>query len=122
MREFGLRRVRKFVLRDLSQAQDVLEFLSGCPLYAEKWALFVKEIAVIVVRTAVLTFLRSPDSQLAAHAQDIAQKFVERFSSAGIFGVEMFLKAYGAFNHHFHSQEGMLTVPPHQPQRPSSCE
>ena len=82
----------------------------------------MKEIAVIAVRTAVPTFLRIPDSQLAAHAQDIAETFVESFSSAGIFGVEMFLKAYGAFNYRFHSQESMLTVPPHQPQRPNSCE
>jgi phosphoribosylaminoimidazole carboxylase len=41
-----------FVLRDLSHVQDALEFPNGRPLYAEKWVPFVKEIAVMVVRTA----------------------------------------------------------------------
>ncbi len=41
-----------FVLRDLSHVKDALEFLGGRPLYAEKWVPFVKEIAVMVVRTA----------------------------------------------------------------------
>ncbi len=105
-----------FVLRDLSQAQNALEFLSDRPLYAEKWVPFVKEIAVMVVRTAVgqtcsypvvetvhkdnichLVFapLRSRDPQLAARAQEVAERTVQSLSGAGIFGVEMFLLADG---------------------------
>lgn len=105
-----------FVLRDLSHVQDALEFLSGRPLYAEKWVPFVKEIAVMVVRTAtgqtysypvvetvhkdnichlVFAPLRSRDPKLAAHAQEIAERTVQSLSGAGIFGVEMFLLADG---------------------------
>jgi phosphoribosylaminoimidazole carboxylase len=108
-----------FVLRDLSQVQDALEFLSGRPLYAEKWVPFVKEIAVMVVRTAggqtrsypvvetvhkdnichlVFAPLRSRDPQIAVHAQDIAERTVRSLSGAGVFGVEMFLLADGVFN------------------------
>jgi phosphoribosylaminoimidazole carboxylase len=122
-----------FVLRDLSQAQDALEFLSDRPLYAEKWVPFVKEIAVMVVRTAVgqtcsypvvetvhkdnichLVFapLRSRDPQLAARAQEVAERAVQSLSGAGIFGVEMFLLADGVlFNCVSLSRKPTLTVP-----------
>jgi phosphoribosylaminoimidazole carboxylase len=114
-----------FVLRDLSHVQDALEFLDGRPLYAEEWVPFVKEIAVMVVRTAAgLTFsypvvetvhkdnichlvfapLRSRDPKVAARAQDIAERTVQSLSGAGVFGVEMFLLADGVFKLHFHSQ------------------
>ena len=107
-----------FVLRDLSHVQDALEFLSGRPLYAEKWVPFVKEIAVMVVRTArgptcsypvvetvhkdnichlVFAPLRSRDPQLAARAQEIAERTIQSLSGAGVFGVEMFLLADGVF-------------------------
>jgi phosphoribosylaminoimidazole carboxylase len=105
-----------FVLRDLSHVQDALEFLSGRPLYAEKWVPFVKEIAVMVVRTPrgqtcsypvvetihkenichlVFAPLRSRDPQLAARAQEIAERTVQSLGGAGVFGVEMFLLADG---------------------------
>lgn len=113
-----------FVLRDLSHVQDALDFLNGRPLYAEKWVSFVKEIAVMVVRTAkgqtfsypvvetvhkdnichlVFAPLRSRDPKLAARAQEIAERTVQSLSGAGIFGVEMFLLADGVFKLHFRS-------------------
>jgi phosphoribosylaminoimidazole carboxylase len=107
-----------FVLRDLSHVQDALEFLTGRPLYAEKWVPFVKEIAVMVVRTTagqtcsypvvetvhkdnichlVFAPLRSRDPQLALRVQEIAERAVKSLSGAGVFGVEMFLLADGVF-------------------------
>ena len=41
--------------------------------------------------------LRSRDPQLAARAQEIAERTVKSLSGAGVFGVEMFLLADGAF-------------------------
>jgi phosphoribosylaminoimidazole carboxylase len=108
-----------FVLRDLSLVQDALEFLGGRPLYAEKWVPFVKEIAVMVVRTAdgqtrsypvvetvhkdnvchlVFAPLRSRDPQIAVRAQEVAERAVKSLSGAGVFGVEMFLLANGVFS------------------------
>ncbi|KAI0302122.1 Phosphoribosylaminoimidazole carboxylase [Russula brevipes] len=101
-----------FALRDLSQVQDALNFLSDRPLYAEKWVPFTSEIAVMVVRTAagqtfpypavetihknnichlVFAPFRSRDHQIAIRAQDIAERAVKSLSGAGVFGVEMFL-------------------------------
>lgn len=120
-----------FVLRDLSHVHDALEFLSGRPLYAEKWVSFVKEIAVMVVRTAagqtypypvvetvhkdnichlVFAPLRSRDPTLAAHAQETAERAVRSLSGAGVFGVEMFLMADGVFKLHFHSQGSHVDI------------
>ena len=41
--------------------------------------------------------LRSRDPQIAARAQDITERTVRSLSDAGVFGVEMFLMADGAF-------------------------
>ncbi|WFD34025.1 phosphoribosylaminoimidazole carboxylase [Malassezia cuniculi] len=81
-------------------------------LYAEKWAPFAKEVAVMVVRadngevrsyTAVETIhknsichtvyapLRVADATTSQRAQEIAERAVATFEGAGIFGVEMFL-------------------------------
>lgn len=105
-----------YVLRELSQIQDALNALGGRPLYAEKWVSFVKEIAVVVVRTAtgdtfsysvvetvhknnichlVFAPLRSRDAGLFARARDIAETAVRSLSGAGVFCVEMFLLASG---------------------------
>ncbi|KAI0250602.1 Phosphoribosylaminoimidazole carboxylase [Lactifluus subvellereus] len=101
-----------FVLRDLSQVQDALDFLRKRPLYAEKWVPFVKEIAVMVVRTTsgrvysypvvetvhkdnichlVFAPLRSRVAELPVRAQEIAEGAVQSLRGAGVFGVEMFL-------------------------------
>ncbi|KAH9920767.1 AIR carboxylase-domain-containing protein [Fomitopsis serialis] len=86
--------------------------LGGRPLYAEKWVPFVKEIAVMVVRSAtgeiasypvvetvhrdnichlVFAPLRSSDGTLSGRARDVAEASVKTLEGAGVFGVEMFL-------------------------------
>ena len=50
-----------FVLREIEQAEEAIEFLGDRPLYAERWVPFVKEVAVMVVRT--MSF-RTPSSKL----------------------------------------------------------
>ncbi|KAI0301900.1 Phosphoribosylaminoimidazole carboxylase [Multifurca ochricompacta] len=105
-----------FVLRDLSNLQNALDVLSNRPLYAEKLVPFVKEIAVMVVRTTsghtysypvvetvhkdnichlVFAPFRSRDAELSQRAHKIAEAAVKSLSGAGIFGVEMFLLGDG---------------------------
>lgn len=107
-----------FVVKDASQAQKGVEALGNGSrgLYAEKWAPFVKEVAVMVVRSSngqvqsypavetihkdnichtVLAPLRSSDPTLQTRARDIAQQAVATFQGAGVFGVEMFLLESG---------------------------
>jgi phosphoribosylaminoimidazole carboxylase len=89
------------------------------PLYAEAWAPFVKEVAVMVVRN-VAGDVRSYDAVETIHkdsilrvcfaplrvsgkemmdvnkrAKELAEKAVETLQGAGIFGVEMFLMEDG---------------------------
>ncbi|PPQ72054.1 hypothetical protein CVT26_006735 [Gymnopilus dilepis] len=101
-----------FVLRDIQQAQQAIDFLGNRPLYAEKWVPFSKEVAVMVVRSAngevqsypvvetvhknnichlVFAPLRSRDASLSQRARSIAENAIKTFSGAGVFGVEMFL-------------------------------
>lgn len=103
-----------FVLTSIDQVHTAIDGLGGGsrPLYAEKWAPFEKEIAVMVVRsstgtvssyTAVETVhehsvchrvyapLRTSRPELSERAQRIAEKAVATFEGAGIFGVELFL-------------------------------
>lgn len=107
-----------FTLRSADEIPAALEALGGNtrPLYAEKWAPFAKEVAVMVVRsvhgdvrayTAVETVhensichsvyapLRDALPGLDARARHIAEQAVATFSGAGIFGVEMFLMPDG---------------------------
>ncbi|KDN43969.1 putative phosphoribosyl-5-aminoimidazole carboxylase [Tilletiaria anomala UBC 951] len=86
-------------------------------LYAERWAPFVKEVAVMVVRSAsgivrsypavetihkdnichtVFAPLRHSDANVPEQARAIAEMAVATFGGAGIFGVEMFLMPDGA--------------------------
>ncbi|OCH87663.1 Phosphoribosylaminoimidazole carboxylase [Obba rivulosa] len=106
-----------FVVRDLSQLDAALAALAGRPLYAEKWVPFVKEIAVMVVRSAagdvvsypvvetvhkdnichlVFAPLRSRDPSIPARAQHVAEAAVQTLHGAGVFGVEMFLLEDGS--------------------------
>ncbi|KAF8580790.1 Phosphoribosylaminoimidazole carboxylase [Ramaria rubella] len=99
----------------VSLMAQALEMLGDRPLYAEKWVLFHKEVAVIVVRTKdskvrsypavetvqkdnichlVFAPLRAPGDQ-AQRAQKLAEDAVRTFSGAGVFGVEMFLLENG---------------------------
>lgn len=105
-----------FVVADLSQANAAITALGDRPLYAEKWVPFVKEIAVMVVRTTsgdvqsypavetvhkdnichlVFAPLRSRDPNLTSRAKSVAEAAVKSFQGAGIFGVEMFLMENG---------------------------
>lgn len=84
------------------------------PLYAEKWAKFTKELAVMVVKTknGVLAYptvetehedsicklvfapARVPEST-RAKAEEMARKAIAAFDGKGVFGVEMFLLENG---------------------------
>jgi phosphoribosylaminoimidazole carboxylase len=98
---------------------DVVAAIKGFgdrPLYAEKWVSFVKEVAVMVVRSAtgevrsyptvetvhkenichlVFAPLRHTDPKVSRRAKDIAEKAIQTFEGAGVFGVEMFLLSDG---------------------------
>ena len=107
-----------FVVRTLDEAENALQALSNRPLYAEKWVPFIKEIAVMVVRTTdgdvvsypavetihkdnichlVFAPLRNRDPLVASHAQRVAESAVRTFQGAGVFGVEMFLMEDGTY-------------------------
>lgn len=100
-----------FVVKSAEYIKDALEFLKDRPLYAEKWCPFVKELAVMVVRSLegevfayptvetvhqdnichlVYAPARIPDT-LAKKASILANNAVKSFPGCGIFGVEMFL-------------------------------
>lgn len=105
-----------FVVQTLDQAEKALQALSNRPLYAEKWVPFIKEIAVMVVRTSdgdvvsypavetvhkdnichlVFAPLRSHDPLVASRAQRVAESAIRTLQGAGVFGVEMFLMQDG---------------------------
>jgi phosphoribosylaminoimidazole carboxylase len=99
---------------------EALKFLGDRPLYAEGWAPFVKEVAVMVVRN-VAGEVRSYDAVETVHrdsilrvcsaplradgaamrgvnerARQLAERAVATLDGAGIFGVEMFLLPDGS--------------------------
>ena len=101
-----------------SEIKDALEALNGRSLYAEKWAQFKKELAVMVVKTndetqdrgewtiaypavetvhedSICKLVYSPPRGVSAaiqkQAQGIARKAVGCLWGKGVFGVEMFL-------------------------------
>ncbi|KAF9507191.1 hypothetical protein BS47DRAFT_1351910 [Hydnum rufescens UP504] len=105
-----------FALYSISQAKEAIAALGNRPLYAEKWASFTKEIAVMVVRGAngaiksypavetvhkdnichlVFAPLRESNPEVAATARRIAEEAVMTFTGAGVFGVELFLMPDG---------------------------
>ncbi|KAH0839508.1 phosphoribosylaminoimidazole carboxylase [Lanmaoa asiatica] len=105
-----------FAVRTLDQATEALQALTNRPLYAEKWVPFIKEIAVMVVRTAdgdvisypavetvhkdsichlVFAPLRSHDPFVSSRAQRVAESAIQTLQGAGVFGVEMFLMEDG---------------------------
>ncbi|GLB33188.1 putative phosphoribosylaminoimidazole carboxylase [Lyophyllum shimeji] len=106
-----------FVVREIPQIPEAISFLSKRPLYAEKWVPFIKEVAVMVVRTVdgevqsypavetvhknnichlVFAPLRSRDATLPRRAREVAEAAVKTFTGAGVFGVEMFLVEDGS--------------------------
>jgi phosphoribosylaminoimidazole carboxylase len=105
-----------YAVRELSDIGQALSALGDRPLYAEKWVSFVKEIAVMVVKSAdgevrsypavetvhkdnichlVFAPLRWHDAALAHRARTLAETAVKSFDGAGVFGVEMFLTEAG---------------------------
>jgi phosphoribosylaminoimidazole carboxylase len=104
-------------VRDAEQATAALKALGDRPLYAERWAPFVKELAVMVVRATDgqvrsypvvetvhknnichLVFAPARGAvSVAREAQKLAEDAVKTFTGAGVFGVEMFLLSDGEF-------------------------
>lgn len=100
-----------FVVRSEQDVDQAFETLGKRPLYAERWAQFRMELAVMVVKTkdGVLTFPtvetvhedsickltyappRNVSAAIAQRAQDLAKKAIGAFEGKGVFGVEMFL-------------------------------
>ncbi|KAF7715423.1 phosphoribosylaminoimidazole carboxylase [Penicillium ucsense] len=90
---------------------EALEALKDRPLYAEKWAYFKMELAVMVIKTKdeVLSYptvetvqedsicklvyapARNVSNKINEQAQALARKAVAAFEGKGAFGVEMFL-------------------------------
>ncbi|PWN41052.1 putative phosphoribosyl-5-aminoimidazole carboxylase [Ceraceosorus guamensis] len=107
-----------YVVKTASDASDAVNALGAGTrgLYAEKWAPFEREVAVMVVRSStgevrsypavetvhknnichsVFVPLRSRDARIGSRARKIAEKAVSTFSGAGVFGVELFLMGDG---------------------------
>ncbi|KAF2631713.1 phosphoribosylaminoimidazole carboxylase [Macroventuria anomochaeta] len=100
-----------FVVKSEGDIDAAIKALGGRPLYAEKWADFSMELAVMVVKTkdGVLSFPtvetvhedsickltytppRNVSSSISQRAQDLAKKAIAAFEGKGVFGVEMFL-------------------------------
>ncbi|CAO3669022.1 unnamed protein product [Umbelopsis ramanniana] len=104
-----------YVVKSEADIDAAMKALSTTPLYAEKWAPFVKELAVMVVRRAngevraypvvetvhknsICHLVIAPaqvDGVVAERAQKVAEKAIKTFSGAGVFGVEMFMMEDG---------------------------
>lgn len=107
-----------FVVQSETEASKAIEALGDGTrgLYAERWAPFEKEVAVMVVRSSsgevrayptvetyhknsichsVFAPLRHADPKVAYNAQEIAKRAVAMLEGAGVFGVEMFLMKNG---------------------------
>ncbi|KAF8537034.1 AIR carboxylase-domain-containing protein [Trichophaea hybrida] len=105
-----------YVVKNPEAIPDALEALKDRPLYAEKWARFVKELAVMVIRTKDGECISYPTVEtvhednicklvyaparvpggVREQVQRLAEKAVRSFWGAGIFGVEMFLLEDGS--------------------------
>ncbi|KAI9477147.1 phosphoribosylaminoimidazole carboxylase [Zychaea mexicana] len=104
-----------YVVKSEADIKPAMQALNNLPLYAEKWAPFVKELAVMVVRRAngevraypmvetihknsICHLVIAPaqaDGAVLNKAQEIAMNAIKSFPGAGIFGVEMFLMQDG---------------------------
>ncbi|KAJ5217274.1 phosphoribosylaminoimidazole carboxylase [Penicillium chermesinum] len=100
-----------FRVNSKADIPEALEALKDRPLYAEKWAYFKMELAVMVVKTKdeVLSYptvetvqedsicklvyapARNVSNKINEEAQALARKAVSAFEGKGAFGVEMFL-------------------------------
>ena len=112
-----------YPVKSASEIRTGLEALRKRPLYAEQWAEFTKELAVMVVKTAdeatnnweevtkafpvvetvhedsicklVYAPARNVSDAVMQKAQDLARRAVAGFWGKGVFGVEMFLLGDG---------------------------
>lgn len=108
-----------YPVRSVADIDAALKALAGRPLYAEKWADFKMELAVMVVKTVqkagdewesstkafpvvetvhensicklVYAPARNVDQATIQDAQTMARAAVANLSGKGVFGVEMFL-------------------------------
>lgn len=100
-----------YVVKSAEDISDALEALKNTPLYAEKFARFERELAVMVIRTkdgktisypAVETVQRNNvchtvyaparlSDSILQKARNVAENAVKTLDGAGIYGVEMFL-------------------------------
>ncbi|THW55001.1 phosphoribosylaminoimidazole carboxylase [Aureobasidium pullulans] len=100
-----------FPVKSSADFDAALKALGSRPLYAEKWANFKAELAVMVVKTkdGVLAYptvetvhedsicklvyapARNVSKKVLEQAQELAKKAVACFWGKGVFGVEMFL-------------------------------
>ncbi|KAJ5109094.1 phosphoribosylaminoimidazole carboxylase [Penicillium angulare] len=100
-----------FRVNSKSDIPEALEALKERPLYAEQWAYFKMELAVMVIKTKdeVLSYptvetvqedsicktvyapARNVSEKINEQAQALARKAVAAFDGKGAFGVEMFL-------------------------------
>ncbi|KAJ5221780.1 phosphoribosylaminoimidazole carboxylase [Penicillium citrinum] len=100
-----------FRVNSKADIPEALEALKDRPLYAEKWAYFKMELAVMVIKTKdeVLSYptvetvqedsicklvyapARNVPEAINREAQALARKAVSAFEGKGAFGVEMFL-------------------------------
>lgn len=103
------------LIREESEIEAALDVFAGRPLYAERFAPFVKELAVIAARgldgaTAIYdpvqtthrnnicheVLMPAPvEMAIAARARELAKAAVARLDGAGVFAIEMFLLADG---------------------------
>ncbi|KAK7187361.1 hypothetical protein DPSP01_002489 [Paraphaeosphaeria sporulosa] len=100
-----------YVVKTADEIDAAVKALGDRPLYAERWADFRMELAVMVVKTkdGVLTFPtvetvhedsickltyappRNVSKATTERAQELAKKAIGAFEGKGVFGVEMFL-------------------------------
>lgn len=109
-----------YPVMQISDIEPALKALADRPLYAERWASFKKELAVMVVKTkqeanasayesttlpfpvtetihedSICKLTYTPPREVSAkiqhQAQDLARKAVSSFEGTGVFGVELFL-------------------------------
>ncbi|KAF2203914.1 phosphoribosylaminoimidazole carboxylase [Delitschia confertaspora ATCC 74209] len=100
-----------FVVKSEDAIAEARKALAKRPLYAERWADFKMELAVMVVKTKDMTLAfptvetihednicklvyapaRGVSKEIAARAQEMAKKAISTFQGKGVYGVEMFL-------------------------------
>ncbi|CAG8441608.1 16881_t:CDS:2 [Acaulospora colombiana] len=107
-----------YVIRSEDDIKAALEALGNhkTPLYAERWAPFIKELAVMVVRRAngevrsypvvetvhrenICHLVVAPaqvNGLLLEKAREMAERTIRTLDGAGVFGVEMFLMSDGS--------------------------